>query len=66
MDHTTQQNAALVEQAAAAAAAMSDQAGELEGLVARFRLSGEAASGQRPALAAQRAGVPRLASAVHR
>jgi methyl-accepting chemotaxis protein len=55
-----------VEQAAAAAAAMSDQAGELEGLVARFRLSGEAGGGQRPALAAQRAGVPRLASAVHR
>ncbi|XLZ72116.1 methyl-accepting chemotaxis protein [Massilia sp. SR12] len=40
MDQGTQQNAALVEQAAAAAAAMSDQAKELEQLVARFRLPG--------------------------
>jgi methyl-accepting chemotaxis protein len=41
MDQTTQQNAALVEQAAAAASAMSDQASELERLVARFRLPGD-------------------------
>ena len=41
MDQVTQQNAALVEQAAAAAAAMSDQASELERLVARFQLPGE-------------------------
>ncbi|WP_342119654.1 methyl-accepting chemotaxis protein [Pseudoduganella sp. OTU4001] len=41
MDQGTQQNAALVEQAAAAASAMSDQAGELERLVARFRLPGD-------------------------
>ena len=41
MDQTTQQNAALVEQAAAAASAMSDQAGELERLVSRFRLAGD-------------------------
>ena len=38
MDHTTQQNAALVEQAAAAAAAMQDQAEELDKVVCRFRL----------------------------
>jgi methyl-accepting chemotaxis protein len=42
MDHTTQQNAALVEQAAAAAAAMQDQAEQLDQLVCRFRLSTEA------------------------
>jgi methyl-accepting chemotaxis protein len=41
MDQSTQQNAALVEEAAAASAAMSDQAGELERLVARFRLPGD-------------------------
>jgi len=38
MDRVTQQNAALVEQAAAAAAAMHDQAGELETLVSQFKL----------------------------
>jgi methyl-accepting chemotaxis protein len=53
MDQTTQQNAALVEQAAAAASAMSDQASELESLVSQFRLSGEPVARQRPALAAQ-------------
>ncbi|QBE65150.1 methyl-accepting chemotaxis protein [Pseudoduganella lutea] len=38
MDQVTQQNAALVEQAAAAAAAMQDQAGRLADAVAVFRL----------------------------
>jgi len=38
MDQVTQQNAALVEQAAAAAAAMQEQAGELEQVVSQFRL----------------------------
>ncbi|SDG36711.1 MULTISPECIES: methyl-accepting chemotaxis protein [unclassified Duganella] len=38
MDQVTQQNAALVEQAAAAAAAMQDQAGELNAVVSQFRL----------------------------
>ncbi|MYM83733.1 HAMP domain-containing protein [Duganella sp. FT50W] len=38
MDQVTQQNAALVEQAAAAAAAMQDQAGELSAVVSQFRL----------------------------
>jgi methyl-accepting chemotaxis protein len=38
MDQVTQQNAALVEEAAAAAAGMQDQAGQLAQLVRRFRL----------------------------
>ena len=63
MDQTTQQNAALVEQAAAAAAAMSDQAAGLETLVSQFRLSGEAAGQQQPALPVQRRNVRRLANA---
>jgi methyl-accepting chemotaxis protein-1 (serine sensor receptor) len=46
MDATTQQNAALVEEAAAAAESMREQAGQLEQLVSTFRLGGA------PALAA--------------
>ncbi|WP_321889386.1 methyl-accepting chemotaxis protein [Paraburkholderia bannensis] len=38
MDHVTQQNAALVEQATAAAQAMADQAGTLRAAVSIFRL----------------------------
>jgi methyl-accepting chemotaxis protein-1 (serine sensor receptor) len=38
MDATTQQNAALVEEAAAAAESMREQAGQLEALVSTFRL----------------------------
>jgi len=38
MDETTQQNAALVEEAAAAAKSMQDQAGHLEELVYKFKL----------------------------
>ena len=49
MDSVTQQNAALVEQAAAAAGSMQEQAGLLAELVSRFKLSGDqAASGKRP------------------
>jgi methyl-accepting chemotaxis protein len=44
MDSVTQQNAALVEQAAAAAGSMQEQAGNLAELVSRFRLGGEAAA----------------------
>ncbi len=40
MDETTQQNAALVEQAAAAAKSLQDQAGHLEELVNQFQLDG--------------------------
>ncbi|MDR7047601.1 methyl-accepting chemotaxis protein [Duganella sp. 3397] len=50
MDTVTQQNAALVEQAAAAAGSMQEQAGNLAELVSRFRLGGE-----EPAVVAQRA-----------
>ncbi|WP_250498895.1 methyl-accepting chemotaxis protein [Caballeronia sp. GAWG1-5s-s] len=42
MDQVTQQNAALVEQAAAAAGAMADQAEQLKGAVAVFELEGRA------------------------
>jgi methyl-accepting chemotaxis protein len=42
MDSVTQQNAALVEQAAAAAASLQDQSATLAQLVARFRLNVEA------------------------
>ena len=40
MDEGTQQNAALVEEASAAAKAMDEQAGDLQALVGRFRLEG--------------------------
>jgi len=38
MDGATQQNAALVEQAAAAAASLQDQASLLVGLAGKFRI----------------------------
>ncbi len=41
MDRSTQHNAALVEEMAAAAAALSQRARELVGTVASFRLPGE-------------------------
>ncbi len=50
MDEVTQQNAALVEQAAAAAGALQDQAGTLAGVVSVFKLPAGAAHGAaRPA-----------------
>lgn len=42
LDETTQQNAALVEQTAAAATAMSEQSRQLEGVVQRFVMSDRA------------------------
>ncbi|MHC5150556.1 methyl-accepting chemotaxis protein, partial [Stenotrophomonas rhizophila] len=42
MDETTQQNAALVEEATAAARAMEEQAGHLTDAVALFKLEGQA------------------------
>jgi methyl-accepting chemotaxis protein len=51
MDQTTQQNAALVEEAAAAAGSMQEQAGTLAQLISRFKLAGAPA----PAAAAPRA-----------
>lgn len=67
MDHTTQQNAALVEQMSAAASSLHSQARDLVHAVAAFKLSGDgfSASGPQPA-AAQVAGsgaVPALALA---
>jgi methyl-accepting chemotaxis protein len=49
MDDVTQQNAALVEQAAAAAESLEEQAQQLTGLISSFQLTGEQAtrSGQR-------------------
>jgi methyl-accepting chemotaxis protein len=61
MDQVTQQNAALVEEAAAAAAGMQDQAGHLSQLVRRFRVAdarapaaARAAAPRRPAAPASR------------
>ena len=54
MDSVTQQNAALVEQAAAAAASMQDQAANLAQLVSRFKLEGQDGAARRaPALQAR-------------
>ena len=44
MDSVTQQNAALVEEAAAAAGSMQEQAAHLAHLVARFKLAGDSAA----------------------
>jgi methyl-accepting chemotaxis protein len=44
MDQVTQQNAALVEQAAAAAASMQDQAAQLAQLVSVFQLPASGAA----------------------
>jgi methyl-accepting chemotaxis protein len=45
LDQMTQQNAALVEESAAAASSMKDQAARLAGVVATFKLYAEPASG---------------------
>ncbi|MFA9216637.1 MAG: methyl-accepting chemotaxis protein [Sphingomonadaceae bacterium] len=68
MDEVTQQNAALVEQAAAAAGAMQEQAAALSAVVSRFKLGQEmpinASAPQRPRarVAAPSKPVPRLAA----
>jgi len=62
MDQMTQQNAAMVNEATAAARSLADQADELSTLVARFRLRSTAAAmssapparSARPLLAAAR------------
>jgi methyl-accepting chemotaxis protein len=62
LDQMTQQNAALVEESAAAAESLRDQAGRLAGLVATFNLGGAhagVASSHAPAVAAS----PRPAAA---
>ncbi|MBA5686110.1 methyl-accepting chemotaxis protein [Rugamonas apoptosis] len=58
MDSVTQQNAALVEQAAAAAGSMQEQAAHLADMVARFRLSGEAVRSAATAAAPARVAKP--------
>jgi methyl-accepting chemotaxis protein len=55
MDHVTQQNAALVEEAAAASAAMREQAGELAKVVSVFAING----GERSMAVLQNAGSAR-------
>jgi len=57
MDQTTQQNAALVEEAAAATTALREQAGALAGLMTMFETAGEA---HRPAVPAARRDNARL------
>ncbi len=54
MDQVTQQNAALVEEAAAAAASLQDQAGELAQVVSAFKIASRAAATKAPAAAKQR------------
>jgi methyl-accepting chemotaxis protein len=60
MDGTTQQNAALVEQAAAAAQSMRDQAGRLSQAVRVFRLNGAAQDSWESALRMIEANGPAL------
>ena len=63
MDEATQQNAALVEESAAAAASMQDQAAKLAQAVGVFRLDGAAAAPVRAATAHPALRQPRLAAA---
>ncbi|ELX10263.1 methyl-accepting chemotaxis protein I [Janthinobacterium sp. HH01] len=60
MDEVTQQNAALVEQSAAAAASMQEQAARLADVASSFRLGDE---GRQPALAAPARSAPAPARA---
>jgi methyl-accepting chemotaxis protein len=60
MDTVTQQNAALVEEAAAAAEAMQNQAANLERVVSVFRVDGGAASAAYAAAPAARCAAPAL------
>ncbi|MGE6334991.1 methyl-accepting chemotaxis protein [Stenotrophomonas sp. NPDC077659] len=63
MDETTQQNAALVEEATAAARAMEDQAAQLGEAVARFRLATPGLSPVPPRVAATAPAARKAASA---
>jgi methyl-accepting chemotaxis protein-1 (serine sensor receptor) len=58
MDQVTQQNAALVEEAAAASEAMQDQAGRLAQVVGVFQLGGAAAAAAAPAAPRQPQATP--------
>jgi methyl-accepting chemotaxis protein len=63
MDHVTQQNAALVEQAAAAADAMQEQAARLAEAVSIFKIDGMAPMAPRPATAGATSASRRMALA---
>jgi methyl-accepting chemotaxis protein len=70
MDEVTQQNAALVEQAAAAAASLSDQAQHVVGALSVFKLNRAAAPGPvaapvpvKPVKLLQRSPAPQLTGA---
>jgi len=63
MDGTTQQNAALVEEAAAAADSLQRQADLLVALVGQFKLEGAAPAPVRPAVAARGGPLKALAAA---
>ena len=58
MDQTTQQNAALVEEASAASQAIVEQAQSLNGMIARYNVGGESAAA-RPVAKAAPAGTER-------
>jgi len=65
MDQITQHNAALVEEIAATAASLQDQASALEQVVQRFRLKGEHGGANRSAAGARgQQGLPRLSGAL--
>jgi len=53
MDATTQQNAALVEEATAAARALSEQAASMMNLIGRYRLARSAGAAPAAARAAE-------------
>jgi methyl-accepting chemotaxis protein len=65
MDDVTQQNAALVEEASAAAQALSEQASNLTQLISRYRV-GEGAASDQPRAASRPAPAPAAAPAVER
>ena len=58
MDNVTQQNAALVEQAAAAAEALADQARELSGIISIFKTGGETAAPKRTSIGHPKSWLP--------
>jgi methyl-accepting chemotaxis protein len=57
MDETTQQNAALVEQAAASSEAIVEQVHELNALIARYQAASSRASGSSHGASAGRKGI---------
>jgi methyl-accepting chemotaxis protein len=63
MDETTQQNAALVEEASAAARAMEEQAGRLASTIAAFKLEKTPTPASVRKTATSRAETAKLASA---